>query len=91
MTATEKAVTAALKNIGTALHTIGAGLILELPREYSIAKANYFYGKAGKDVEEWLTKIDQMIEANNVTNRRRVTVATTHLRDATTEWYEQIK
>ena len=52
MTATEKALAAALKDIGTALYTISVGLASESPREYSIAKANYFYGKAGEDVEE---------------------------------------
>ncbi len=49
---TEKALAAALKDISTALHTIGAGLASGPPREYSTAKANYFYGKAEKDVEE---------------------------------------
>ena len=52
MIATEKALAAALKDIGTALHTIGVRSASGLPREYSIAKANYFYGKAGEDVEE---------------------------------------
>ena len=58
MTATEKALAAALKNIGTALHTIGAGPAPEPAKEYSIAKANYYYDKVGEDVEEWLTEID---------------------------------
>ncbi len=58
MTATEKALAAALKNIGTALHTIGAGLAPGPAREYSTAKANYYYGKVGEDVEEWLAEID---------------------------------
>src|SRR6266498_519471 len=52
MTATEKALAAALKDIGTALHTIGAGPGPAPPREYSTAKANYYYGKAGEDIEE---------------------------------------
>ncbi len=52
MSATEKALAAALKNIGTALHTIGVGSASGLSREYSTAKVNYFYGKAGEDVEE---------------------------------------
>ncbi len=52
MIATEKALAAALKDIGTALHTIGAGPALGPAREYSTAKANYYYGKAGEDVEE---------------------------------------
>ena len=56
--AIEKALAATLKNIGTALHIIGAGLALGLPKEYSTAKANYFYGKAEEDVEKWLVKID---------------------------------
>ncbi len=45
MTVTEKALAAALKDIGTALHTIGAGPVPGPPREYSTAKANYYYGK----------------------------------------------
>src|SRR6266540_2704015 len=32
-----------------------------------------------------------MIEANNVTDRRRVAVAAAHLRDAAAEWYETDK
>ena len=52
MTVTEKTLTAALKDIGTTLHTIGAGSTLGSPREYSIAKANYFYGKVGEDVKK---------------------------------------
>src|SRR6266545_4697992 len=82
MTATEKALAAALKDIGTALHTIGAGLGPAPPREYSTAKANYYYGKAGEDIEEWLAELDQMIEANNVADGRKVAVAAAHLRDA---------
>jgi len=52
ITVTEKALAAALKDIGTALHTIGAGLASGLAREYSMAKANYYYGKIGEDVKE---------------------------------------
>ncbi len=52
MTVTEKALAAALKDIGTALHTISAGLALGSAREYSTVKANYYYGKAGENVEE---------------------------------------
>jgi len=85
MTATEKALAAILKDIGTALHTIGAGPAPGLAREYSTAKANYYYGKVEEDVEEWLAKIDRMIEANNVADRRRVAVAAAHLRDAAAE------
>ncbi len=85
MTATEKALAAALKDIGTALHTIGAGLTPGPAREYSTAKANYYYGKAGEDVKEWLAEIDRMIEANNVADRRRVAVAAAHLRDVAAE------
>ncbi len=62
----EKALVAALKDIDTALYTIGAGLASRPPREYRIVKANYFYDKAEKDIEEWLVEIDWMIEANNV-------------------------
>ena len=53
-----------------------------------MAKANYYYDKAGEDVEEWLAKIDRMIEANNVADGRRVAMTATHLRDAAAEWYE---
>ncbi len=52
MTTTEKAVAATLKDIGTVLHIIGTGLTLGSLREYSKAKANYFYGKAGEDIKE---------------------------------------
>jgi len=91
MTVTEKAFAAALKDIGTALHTISAGPASGPAREYSMAKVNYFYGKAGEDVEEWLAEIDRIIEANNVADRKRVAVATAHLRDAAAEWYEADK
>ena len=91
MITTEKALAVTLKDIGNALNTIGAGLAPGLPKEYSTAKANYFYSKAGEDVEEWLAEIDQIIEANNVTDGRRVTVAAAHLRDAVAEWYEANK
>ncbi len=88
---TEKALAAALKDIGTVLHTIGIRLASGPARKYSMAKANYFYGKAGEDIEEWLAEIDQMIEANNVADERRVAVAAVHLRDAAAEWYETDK
>src|SRR6266498_1698337 len=91
MTATEKALAAALKDIGTALHTIGAGPGPAPAREYSTAKANYYYGKAGEDIEEWLAELDRMIEVNNVADGRRVAVAAAHLRDAAAEWYETDK
>src|SRR6266542_490785 len=91
MTATEKALAAALKDIGTALHTIGAGPGLAPAREYSTAKANYYYGNAGEDIEEWLAELDRMIEANNVADGRKVAVAAAHLRDAAAEWYETDK
>ncbi len=52
MLAIEKALTTTLKDIGTAFHTIGAELAPGSLREYSTAKANYFYGKAREDVEE---------------------------------------
>ena len=52
MIATEKALAAVLKDISTALHTIGARPAPELAREYSTAKANYYYGKTGEDIEE---------------------------------------
>ena len=45
ISAIEKALAVVLKNIGTALYTIGVGLIPGLSREYSTAKANYFYDK----------------------------------------------
>ena len=91
MTATEKALAAVLKDIGTALHTIGARPAPEPAREYSTVKANYYYGKVGEDVEEWLAEIDRMIEANNVADRRRVVVAAAHLRNAAAEWYKADK
>ncbi len=52
MSTIEKAFAVILKNIGIALHTIGAGLASGLPREYSIAKANYFYDKAEENIKE---------------------------------------
>jgi len=52
MMAMEKTLAAALKDIGTALHTIGTGPAPGPAREYSTAKANYYYGKVGEDVEE---------------------------------------
>ncbi len=52
MTIIEKALAVTLKDIGTAFHTIGAGPASGPPREYSTAKANYFYDKAGEDVKE---------------------------------------
>jgi len=52
MLITEKALAITLKDIGTAFHTIGAGLAPELSRKYSTVKANYFYSKAGEDVKE---------------------------------------
>ena len=91
MIATEKALAATLKDIGTTLYTIGAKLASGLLREYSTAKANYYYGKARKNIEEWLVKINRMIEANNVINGRRVAVAAAHLRDVIIEWYEADK
>src|SRR6266545_2217787 len=91
MLTTEKALAAALKDIGIALHTIGAGSAPGPQREYSTAKANYYYGKAGEDVEKWLAEINRMIEANNVADERRVAVAAAHLRDAAAEWYETDK
>ncbi len=52
MSAIEKALAATLKDIGTILHTIGVGSASGSLREYSTAKANYFYDKAGEDIEE---------------------------------------
>ncbi len=83
--ATEKALAAVLKDISTAFHMIGAGPALRPPREYSTAKANYFYDKAEEDVEGWLVEIDRIIEANNVADRRRVVVAAAYLRDMVTD------
>src|SRR6266498_1329654 len=85
MTATEKALAAALKDIGTALHIIGVGPASGPAREYNTVKANYYYGKAGEDIEEWLAELDRMIEANNVADGRKVIVAAAHLRDAAAE------
>ena len=80
-----------MKDIDTVFHTIGAGPASGPAREYSTAKANYYYGKAGEDVEEWLAEIDRIIEANNVANRRRVAVAAAYLKDTAAEWYEADK
>ncbi len=91
MSITKKAFAATLKDIDTALHIIGAGLAPGSPREYSTAKANYFYSKVGENVEKWLAEIDRIIEANNVADRRRVAVAAAHLRDTVAEWYETDK
>ncbi len=91
MTIIEKALAVTLKDIGTAFHTIGAGPASGPPREYSTAKANYFYDKAGEDVKEWLAEIDWMIEANNVANGKRVVVAAAHLRDIAADWYKADK
>ncbi len=52
MTVTEKILAAAFKNIGNALNVLGVRPTSGPPREYSIAKSNYFYDKAGEDVEE---------------------------------------
>ncbi len=81
MSTTEKALAAVLKNIGNALNILDVESASGSQRKYSIAKSNYFYSKAREDIEEWLAKIDQMLEANNVANGRRVAVATTYLRD----------
>ncbi len=91
MSAIEKVLAATLKDISTALHIIGAGSALELLREYSIVKANYFYEKVEEDIEEQLAKIDQMIEVNNVANGRKVAVTTAYLRDVTIDWYKADK
>ncbi len=91
MITTEKALAAVLKDIGTALHTIGARPASGPAREYSMAKTNYYYSKVGEDVEEWLAKIDRMIEANNVADGRRVAITAAHLRNAAAEWYETDK
>ncbi len=82
MIATEKALATALKDIGNVLNVLGAGPALGPQREYSIAKSNYFYDKAEENVEEWLAKIDRMLEANNVVDGRKVAVAAVYLRDA---------
>ena len=91
MTATEKVLTAALKDIDTALHTIDIRSASRSPKEYSIVKANYFYDKVGENIKEWLAKIDQMIEANNVIMRIRVVVTAAYLRNIATNWYEADK
>ncbi len=58
MTTTEKALVATFKDIGNVLNVLDVGLALGSQQEYSTAKSNYFYGKAGKDVEKQLAKID---------------------------------
>ncbi len=82
---------ATLKDIGNTLNVLGAGPASGLQREYSIAKSNYFYSKTGEDIEEWLAKMDWMLAANNVIDRRRVAVAAAHLRDVAADWYEANK
>ncbi len=52
ITATEKMLTAIFKDIGNVLNVLGVGSASESQREYSMAKSNYFYGKAGDDIEE---------------------------------------
>ena len=88
MIATEKALAATLKDIGNTLNTLDARSASGSQREYSIVKSNYFYDKAGEDVEEWLAEIDRMLEANNVADERKVTVAAAHLRDTVADWFE---
>jgi len=58
MSVTEKALAATLKVICMTRYIRGVGSALGPPRKYSIVKANYFYDKAEKDVEELLAKID---------------------------------
>ncbi len=53
-----------------------------------MAKFNYFYDKVGEDVKEWLAKIDWILKANNVADRRRVAVAVSHLRDTVVDWFK---
>ncbi len=81
----------ALKDISTALHIIGAELASGSLKEYSTAKANFFYSKAGEDVEEWLAKINWIIETNNVTLGRRVVIVAAYLRNTAADWYEADK
>ncbi len=81
MIATEKVLTAVLKDISNVLNVLGAGLASGPLREYSITKSNYFYGKVEKDVEEWLAEIDRILEANNMADRRKVAVVAVYLRD----------
>ncbi len=82
MIITENVLTATLKDIGNVLNMIDAELAAGSQKEYSTTKSNYFYDKAGEDIEEWLTEIDQILEANNVIDGRRVAVVAAHLRDA---------
>ena len=83
MTITEKALAAILKDISITLYIIDVRLVSGSFREYNIVKANYYYNKAEKDIEEWLVKIDYMIKANNIIVRRRVMVTTAHFRNET--------
>ena len=85
MTATEKALAAILKDISNTLNVLGARLASRSQREYSTAKSNYFYGKVGEDIEEWLAKMNRMLEANNIADGKRVAVTVTHLRDTTAD------
>ena len=52
MLAIEKALATVLKDIDITLHTISVESASGLPREYNIAKANYFYRKAEENVKE---------------------------------------
>src|SRR6266498_5393444 len=88
MTVIEKALVATLKDIGNVLNVLGIGSAPGLQREYSTAKSNYFYSKAGKDVKEWLTEIDRILKTNNMTNERKVAVVAAHLRDVTADWFK---
>jgi len=77
----EKALATVLKNINTTFHIIGIGLGSVSLRKYSIVKANYYYNKVGKDIEEWLAEINQIIKANNVAVERRIAVVAAYLRN----------
>ncbi len=63
-------------------------LISGLFRNYSIAKANYYYSKVEENIKKWLAKIIQIIKANNITVERRMTVTIAYLRDIAINWYK---
>ena len=91
MSITKKVFATILKDIGIAFHMIGIGSASKLFREYSIAKANYYYNKTEKNIKKWLVKIDQIIEANNVTIKRKVVVVVAYLKDIAVDWYKANK
>src|SRR5215471_10571196 len=62
------------------------------PRELTIAKVELFYGKDDKDPVEWLQNFNKAAATNNwATDKRKITIAASYLRDAAADWYKIIK